>query len=185
MNRRLNESESEFSLIQNESSTQNSQNKSENSLIERELQLKKKNRLETVRETNSEFSYKKGCTYEENRNPFSKKSSILRSSQLLNESESNTDKLPIEEEYNLKIENVRKLFHSPSSTIEKKSFNTDIDYRYKFFTEQKEQCVNTISNFSNNDCEKRIFSKYKFIFEDDIPTKTKLKRKYTSTSKKY
>ena len=60
MNRRLNESESEFSLIQNESSTQNSQNKSENSLIERELQLKKKNRLETVRETNSEFSYKKG-----------------------------------------------------------------------------------------------------------------------------
>ena len=36
MNRRLNESESEFSLIQNESSTQNSQNKSENSLIERE-----------------------------------------------------------------------------------------------------------------------------------------------------
>ena len=62
------ETDSDLSGLQNENSTQNTQVKTENSFLEREYNYKKKGRLETVRETNSEFSYKQGLSFEENRN---------------------------------------------------------------------------------------------------------------------
>ena len=66
--------------------TQNTQAKTETSCIERDFILKPKGRLETVRETNSEFSCSKKA--DEAKNPLSKKNSLYIGGNLIYENSS-------------------------------------------------------------------------------------------------
>lgn len=189
------ETDSDLSALQNENSTQNTQVKTENSFLDREYNYKKKGRLETVRETNSEFSYKKGLSFEENRNLFSKKNSLYRSP-LPNENNSeenyyinqnNTDKLPIDdndEVYKNKVNEIKNIFDTNKESLpifESHKFSTVVNHKTKTHSYQKEASPETDPYISSD---KHFFSKYKFIFEDDVSTKIVYKRRFTCSSKK-
>lgn len=190
-----NESDSDLSGLQNESSTQNTQLKTETSFLERECNYIKKGKLETVRETNSEFSYKKGLSFEENRNFFSKKNSLYRgplpneniSEDHNNINQNNIDK-PIEGNdcaYKSKVHEIKNIFEKnkeipPKSQPHK--FSTEVDQKIKKNSYQKQASTENSDPYLSSD--KHFFSKYKFIFEDDVSTKIVYNRRFTCSSKK-
>ena len=130
--------------------TQNTQAKTETSYVERDFILKPKGRLETVRETNSEFSCSKKA--DEIKNPLSKKNSLYiggnliyeNSSYISGESPSQLSKLASHSCASFKF----KVLHQASS------YNPEIDNKEKYLSDDN---TKNTSFTKNNDKEKNLF----------------------------
>ena len=130
--------------------TQNTQPKTETSYVERDCILKPKGRLETVRETNSEFSCSKKA--DEAKNSFSKKNSLYiggnliyeNSSYVSGESQSQLSKFAGNSCSSFKF----KVLHQASS------YNIEIDNKDKSIFEVDESNIikrgHTIQNKTNH-----------------------------------